>query len=124
MKWWTKYGKKFAEFYIANFMPHDCFYGNSFPDSTYLSFESLSERIEKMEKSPRLVDRMRDEAMMTYICGFRTNSKKHKLLDNFRHRCTTRWTDANSITKTVNQFPNQSLPLLLQHYQIQRNIST
>jgi hypothetical protein len=37
---------------------------------------------------------MRVEAMMTYICGFRTNSKKHKLLDNFRHRCTTRWTDA------------------------------
>jgi hypothetical protein len=46
-----------------------------------------------MEKSPRLIDRMRVEAMMTYICGFRTDSKKHKLLDNFRHRCTTRWTD-------------------------------
>jgi hypothetical protein len=93
LKRWTIYGRKFAEFYIANFMPHDCFYGNSFPDSTSLSFESLSERIEQMEKSPRLIDRMRLEAMMTYICGFRTDSKKHKLLDNFRHKCTTRWTD-------------------------------
>jgi hypothetical protein len=90
LKRWTKCGRKFAEFYIANFMPHDGFYGNSFPDSTYLSFESLSERIEKMEKSPRLIDRMRVEVMMTYVCGFRTDSKKHKLLDNFRHRCTTR----------------------------------
>jgi hypothetical protein len=46
-----------------------------------------------MEKNPRLIDRMRVEAMMTYVCGFRTDSKKHKLLDNLRHRCTTRWTD-------------------------------
>jgi hypothetical protein len=38
-------------------------------------------------------DRMRVEAMTTYSQGFRLNSKKDKLLDNFRHRCTTRWTD-------------------------------
>jgi hypothetical protein len=82
LKGWTKDGIKFAEFYIASFMtPHDCFNGNSFPDSTCLVFESLSERIEQMEKCPHLIDRMRVEAMTTYICGFRTDSTKHKLLE-------------------------------------------
>jgi hypothetical protein len=95
LKQWKKKAGKFAEFYIANFMPHDEFYGDSFPDRrTYLSPQALAERIEQMEKSPRLIDRMRVEAMTTYIQGFRSNSKKDKLLDNFRHRCTTRWTDA------------------------------
>lgn len=94
LKHWTKLAKKFAQFYIANFMPHDCFFGDSFPDSsTYLSFEALSVRIEHLEKSCRLIDRMRVEAVTTYIRGFRSNSKRDKLLDNFRHRCTTRWTD-------------------------------
>ena len=91
---WQKKAEKFAHFCLANFMPHEEYYGDRFrEDKTYLSFDAFASRIERMESSRYLIDRMRVSAMSTYLLGFKSNSKTDKLLDNFRHRSTTRWTE-------------------------------
>jgi hypothetical protein len=91
LKWQKKAGK-FAQFCLANFMPHEEYHGDRFPvDKTYLSFDVFASRLERMESSRYLIDRMRVSAMSTYLLGFRSNSKSDKLLDTFCHRSTTRW---------------------------------
>ena len=47
-----------------------------------------------MEKSGLLIDRLRLDAMFTFVYGFRSNWRKRTLLTNYRFRHTKRWSDA------------------------------
>jgi hypothetical protein len=91
---WQKKAEKFAQFFLANFMSHEEYYGDRNPgDKTYLTFDAITSRIEMMESKRYLIDRMRVSAMSTYLLGFKSNSKTDKLLENFHHRSTTRGTE-------------------------------
>jgi hypothetical protein len=64
LKQWTKKAQKVAGFYIANFMPHDEFYGDSFPDR---SIEEAYGYISRLRPAPNV---------MAYYRGFTGNPEE------------------------------------------------
>ena len=70
-----KQAAKFAAFYKICFLPHADLYGDQTSMSTqslqkYLSWDTFCSDIETMENSGKLVDRLRLDAMYTYMYGF------------------------------------------------------
>ena len=95
---WKKNAKLYAQFYTVCFLPHLDHYGNPPKFSKdylehYLSWESFSARIQTMEETGNLIDRLRLDTMYTFMYGFRSDRRKNVLLSNFRHRNTTKWSD-------------------------------
>ncbi len=57
------------------------------------TWEALCSWIEAMEHSPRLVDRLRVMAMFNHIYGFRSKSQHQKVLNAYRMRKRTLWSE-------------------------------
>ena len=105
---WTKSAAAFVSFYGVCFLPHPKLYGSNdpahietiFPKHGHtksiddpLSWEWFCHHIKSMENSTHAIDRLRLESMLTFIRGFHTDHKKLALMNNFRHRKTTIWSD-------------------------------
>ena len=89
-KWFTA-ATKFAIFYETCFLPHTTIYGDA-QQYEVPSWNSFCSRIQEMEQSNLQIDRLRLDAMFTFIYAMQSNYKRKILLSNFRHRHTTRWT--------------------------------
>jgi 23S rRNA maturation mini-RNase III len=89
---WKKKANAFASYYICSFLPHNDLFGSysSIPKD-YFSWNSFTARVKKMESSGLLIDRLRIDAMSTFINALLHDSKQATLISNYRNRCTTRW---------------------------------
>ena len=118
MQDWNSKAQKFALFYSIIFLSHPTIYGEELnwdlkTCSSYLSWDNFAARIQKMETSGLLIDRLRLEAMFTKIKGFRSNFKKAQMFTNFRHRNSTIWSaqqrkEATMLYASIGQHCQQS----------------
>ncbi len=58
-----------------------------------ISWEAFCTKIQEMECSPKAIDHVRLEALMMHLTGMECNHVKRILLNNYRHRNSTRWTE-------------------------------
>ena len=95
---WYKAVSAFAQFYSICFLPHPDLYGDDlelelYKRQKYLSWETFADQIKEMEASNLLIDRLRLDAMFTYMYGLRSDHRKQMLLTNYRHRDSTKWSE-------------------------------
>ena len=95
---WYKAASAFAQFYSICFLPHPDLYGDDlelelYKRQKYLSWETFADQIKEMEASNLLIDRLRLDAMFTYIYGLRSDHRKQMLLTNYRHHDNTKWSE-------------------------------
>jgi len=89
---WQMAADAFACYYSIVFLPQENFYGQHVPHKKP-NWETFCEMIEKMEQRDLLIDRLRLRAMTTYFNALPSNYEKMTLLQNFRHRKSTKWSD-------------------------------
>ena len=89
---WSKAAQKFANYYEICFLPHTDLYGEKQPHHA-ITWETFCSKIQAMESSEFMIDKLRLDAMMTFILGFHSDYRKRIMFSNFRHRNTTQWTD-------------------------------
>ena len=121
LRQWSKDAAAFAQYHIICFFPHPEFFGDniswdSATKQNYLSWDKFASGICSMEKSKQMIDRLRLDAMFTFVYGMRADKKRQQLLSNFRHRETTRWNNTekydaeklySSLGTRQGQFNNQ-----------------
>ncbi len=97
-KTWTRKANAFARFYNIVFLPHDNMFGDDNAMTIknkkhMLTWKHFCQRVHEFERSHRLIDRLRLAAMSSFQNGLRAHSQAAKFLSNYRHRCSTRWSD-------------------------------
>jgi hypothetical protein len=95
LKVWQKKADTFAKYYLCNFRPLENVYSGEHnvcnPDD--FTWDALCTWVQSMESSPRLVDRLRVAAMFNHIYGFRSKSEHSNVLNAYRMRERTMWSD-------------------------------
>ena len=89
-KFWTNTTQKFANFFEICFLPYEHLHGDLQP-TVPITWETFCEKIAKMETSNLLIDKLKLDAMFTFIYGFCSNNKKKTLFSNYWHQNTTQW---------------------------------
>ena len=81
------------------------------------TWDCFCQWIEKMENSKRLIDRLRLDCMVSYVHGLHSDRRKRNILNDFRFRNTTVWSEeekkeANAVFSGLSsrkQFGNHQL---------------
>ena len=92
-KRWFHKATEFARFYTICFLPHEDIYGDNDTRPLPITWKKFCSRIQSMESSGLLIDQLRLDNMMTFISSLSSNYKSRILLSNYRHRCSTKWSD-------------------------------
>jgi len=94
-KVWKGKADAFAKYYLCTFRPMEEVYSGEHKISNRDDFtwEALCGWVQSMEASPRLVDHMRVAAMFNHIYGFRSKSKHSEVLNMYRMRKRTLWSE-------------------------------
>lgn len=95
-KSWKSKADNFAKYYLCSFrpMPHVYSKPHKIGNEKDFTWEALSCWVEEMEASPRLIDRLRLDAMFNNMAGFRSKSKHQSIVSAYRTRNRTIWTEA------------------------------
>ena len=95
-KAWKVKADAFAKYYLCTFRPMETVYSkeHTIDNPQDFTWEAFAQWIEEMESSPRLIDRLRVNAMHNHIHGFRSKSKHQQVLNDYRARNCTPWTEA------------------------------
>ena len=89
-KLWANAAQNFANFFEICFLPHEHLYGELQP-TVPITWETFCEKFSKMETSNLMIDKLRLDAMFTFIYGFCSNHRKKTLFSNYWHQNTTQW---------------------------------
>ena len=94
MALWLNKANAFAFYHMTLYLPQPNMFGEPLPTDLKFTWETFCSTIKEMEHSHLLIDRLRIRHMFRAIDGIPSNYKLRTLLSNYRHRCTTRWTEA------------------------------
>ena len=96
---WKLKADAFAKYYLCTFRPMEEVYSGDHKISNPQEFtwEALCSWVEAMEGSSRLVDRLRVRAMFNHIYGFRSKSKHSEVLNAYRMRKRTVWSEEQKV---------------------------
>ena len=91
-QWLTK-ANAFAFHHMTLYLPQPDMFGDKLPRDLSFTWDTFCATIELMEQSPLLIDRLRLAHMFRSIDGVPSNYKMRTLLDNYRRRSATWWTE-------------------------------
>ena len=102
-KIWRQKANEFADFYSIVFLPQSDIFGDDLREDfniPRLGWDAFCSRIKDMEEANTLINRLRIGAMRTFMHSLPSNYQSRTLLNNFRFRSTTIWSDEERLKAT------------------------